>query len=695
MLGSGVNAQGVTFPGGLDLATPTLRLPPGALQDVINFEVAPFGGYTRTAGYERTDGQLAPSAATFQVIQLSTLFVTAPPIGAIVTQAVTLATGKVVAVFQFSSPNTFSAYLVVTMVTGTFDASHVLTFFSGVTQTVGTAALTTVSLDPKTSAIYTAGAADAYRALILKPPGAGPILGVVAMAFLGVDQLFAFRANVGNTAAVLWKATPAGWVVVPYLNIVSFTAGGTAVPLDGDTLTQGAVTATIRRVMWQSGSWTGTAVGQFVVTNPAGGNFAAGAATTSSGATITLSGVQTAITMAAGGKFSFTKCNFSGQARTRRIYGADGANQAFEFDGVTLAPIKTGLTLDRPLYIYFHKQFLFVAQGSSLIYCGAGTPFKWSAIDGGGEIAMGDIVTGMVTLPGSQTTAVLAVFMAANSAFLYGTDPTTFNLVIFNQGIGAAPYSMQNLFDTFFLDSYGVVTLRTTQNYGNFVPTSLTKNILSFIARERGNITASSVNRERSQYRIFYKDGYMLPVTVLNTQYLGCGLVLYPDPMVCVDTTNLTTGSEATYAGSTSGYVYRLDIGTSFDGGPINAYITPAWDAAGSPRILKRYRAASLEIRSPSYAEVQMRYDLGYNSNLIGQDASTNLPINLGDAPYWDSFTWDAFTWDSGTITPSDVSVNGTAENIRFTIASGTNYMASYTLASVIYHYSMRRGLRV
>ena len=306
------------------------------------------------------------------------------------------------------------------------------------------------------------------------------------MAFSGTDYIFAFRGNSGQTAALLYKATPAGWVLVPYLDIISFTAGGTAEPFDGETLTQGGVTATINRVMWQSGSWTGaSAVGQFVITTPSGGNFAAGAATTTSGATITLSGPQTAITMASGGRFEFEKCNFGGQLLTKRIYGCDGVNPPFEFDGVTLAPIATGLSPNRPAHIIFHKNFLFISQDSSLIYCAVGNPFKWDAIDGGGEIATGDTVTGMITLPGSQTTATLGVYLQTNAAFLYGTDPTTFNFVTFNNSIGAVPYSVQNLFDTFFLDDLGVVTLKTTLNWGNFLPSTLTKNILPFIAAER------------------------------------------------------------------------------------------------------------------------------------------------------------------------------------------------------------------
>lgn len=706
-LGAGANAQGQTFPGGLDLTTPSLRLQPGALRDCLNFESAEFGGYRRVEGYERRDGRASPSAATYTIIQVIGDFLvpadfntdftsdftsaphsSVPSVGQIVTQAVSGATGTIIAVVEAPI-----AYIVVTQVTGVFDQTNLLTTPGPVG--IGTATALTVSLDAKTKAIYAALAADVYRALIQEVPGSGPVLGVVAMAFGGVDNLYAFRGNIGNTAALLYKASPAGWVLVPYYNLVSFTGGGTAVPLDGDILTRGGVTATIKRVMWQSGGWAGSAVGQFIITNPVGGNFTAGAATTTSGATVTLSGAQVPITMATGGRFEFEKCNFSGQLITRRIYGCDGVNPCFEFDGDTLAPIKTGLTLDRPVHIRFHKNFLFIAQESSLLYCAAGNPFKWSAVDGAGEIATGDAVTGMITLPGSQTTATLAVFLRTNSAFLYGTDPTTFNFVTFSTGIGAVPYSIQNLFDTFFLDDLGVITLKTSLNYGNFLPSTLTKNILPFIARERGNLNASSVNREKSQYRLFFGDGYALYATILNQQYLGSGLVLYPGVITCVDTTNLITDEEATYAGSETGYVYQLDVGTSFDGDIIPAYFVTAWDPIKSPRVLKRFRAASIEVQGDSYAEITYGYQIGYNSPELAQLPAVSLPLNIGGVPHWDNFTWDNFQWDGSGLSPTDIDETGTAENIRVTIGSSTNYIASYTVDSIIHHFSMRRGMRV
>lgn len=687
LLGSQQTAQGVV-PGGLDLTTPTLRLQPGALRDVLNYEAAPFGGYARVDGYERTDGRTAPSDATYTLIQVAS-FTNIPTVGQVVTQAVSGATGTIIVVVSTGS----TPYIAVTLVTGVFDNSHALTTPGPVA--VGTAVPTTAAVNAKTKAIYMAAAADAYRALIGKVPGSGPIRGVVAMAFSGVDHLYAFRDNVGGTAVTLYKASASGWTLVPFYNIVSFTGGGTAVPLDGDTLTQGGVTATIKRVMWQSGAWTGSAVGQFVITAPSGGNFAAGAATTTSTASVTLSGVQTTITMLPGGRFEFDKGNFSGQAVTRRIYGWDGVNQAFEFDGDTLAPIKTGASPDTPSYGRIHKNILFLAIAASLIYSGAGLPFKYSSVDGGGEIATGDTVTGLITLPGSQTTATLGVYLRTNTAFLYGTDPTTFNFVTFNTGIGSVPHSAQNLFDTFFLDNLGVVTLKTTLNYGNFLPTTLTKNILPFIASERGNLLASAVNRSKSQYRLFFNDGYALFATVLNQQYIGSGIILTPTIFNCVDSTSLVDETEASYAGGTDGYVYQLDKGTSFDGAAISAYFTTAWDSIRSPRILKRFRAASIEVQGGSYAEIQYGYQLGYASDQIPQLPSITEVLNLGSVSHWDSFFWDAFTWDGNGLTPSDVDETGTAENIRVTITSGTNYIAAFTVNSIIHHYSMRRGMRV
>lgn len=732
ILGAGQNAQGNIFPGGLDLTTPSLSLQKGALVDAVNFEAASSGGYARIQGYERVDGRASPSGAVYTILQMASL-TNVPAVGQVVTQstgtiiapgsaaviitgstaassfytvenaagvsvqgtltvsggAIT-ASGTVAVVVQGSTP-----YLVLTAVSGVFNTTDSVTASGSVT--IGVPVSQTISISAQQGAIYTAAAADVLRALIGPVPGIGALLGVVAIVFNGVDRVFAFRANPAGTGVSLYQGSASGWVLVPFFNTINFIAGGATTPQDGDTLTQGGATATIKRVMTQAGAWTGTAAGNFVITNPTGGTFIPGAATTSGGATLTVTAGITPITLATGGRFEFVKANFAGQLITRRIYGCDGINKAFEFDGVTLAPITTGLVPDMPSHIAFHKNFLFIAQASSLSYCGAGTPFRWSSVDGGGEIATGDTVTGMVSMPGSQTSATMAVFMASNTAFLYGTDPTTFNFVPFPTSYGAIQYTAQNLSDTFAFDNFGVYSIKTTLNYGNFLPSSLNRNILPFIARERSKVTASTISRTKGQYRVFFSDGYGLWATVVNQQYLGSMPVLFPNPVFCCDEDKNTAGTEVIYFGSSDGlgYVYQMDVGTSFDGSPIAAHITTAWNPMGASRVLKRFRAASIEVQGSAYAEFSYGYLLGYGTPLIGQPPIAAPTALFSTTPQWDSFIWDSFVWDGVTLLPSDVDEVGTAENIQVTVSTGGNYVASFTLNSIIHHYSMRRGIRV
>lgn len=687
-LGGGVTSQGVSYPGGLDQTTPSLRLQPGALRDCLNFECLQSGGYGRILGYERFDGRPAPSNAEFQLVQVSS-FTNVPTVGQTITQATSGATGKIIAV----NNATAAYYMAVTKVTGAFDYTHAITV--GATA-IGTAITPTVALTAKTQAQYLALAADVYRADIGAVPGSGHILGVVGMTFGNTDYVYAFRNNVGATSADLYVSSGSGWTKINYYMSVEFTAGGTATPADGATLTQGGVTATVKRVVWRSGSWTGSAAGAFVITTPSGGNFAAGAATLTGGATVTLSGIQTQITMSPNGRFEFDKANFSGMSKTNRIYGCDGVNYAFEFDGDVLVPIKTGATPDTPQHINCHKNFLFLAQDSYFAYSVAGYPFRWSSVDGSGGIATGDTVTGMLTMPGAQSTAAMAVFQRANTSFLYGINPTEFNYVAYNTGIGGLPYSMQNMFDAFVFDNMGVITLQTTLNYGNFASSTLTKNILPFIQQERSKITCSVLCRDRSQYRVFFSDGFGLWMTVVNGQYLGAAVTYFPNPAYVIDEADLGDGSHATYFGSndSNGYVYKLDSGTSFDGASLDAHITLAWDAQKSHRIVKQYRAASVEVQGNAYAEFQVGYQLAYGSPDIVQPTPVGYTSNFSGATNWDAFTWDNFVWDGQTLYPSEIDLTGDGENIQMTMQTTGTYVAAFQLNSVTYHYTPRRGLR-
>lgn len=704
---------GTVYPGGLDLLTPPLSLQPGAVRDILNFEVALNGGYGRIGGYERYNGLPSPSAAAFFIVQVAT-FVTVPSAGDHISQASSGASGIVA--FVSNAPGAY--YMVVTKTTGAFDTigvvtrgnpAYVITPANPLTVTsanspfivpmaatvIGTAITPTIQLTSQLNAQYQAAAADIYRLDIGPVPGSGPLLGVVHMIFAGVDFVYAFRANALGTAVGIWQSSAAGWVSIPLYNTVSFTAAGTETPQDGDILTQGPASATIQRVVITDGTIAGaTAVGTFIVTTPNLG-FSAGAATTSSGTTLMLSGPQTPIVLQPGGNYEFSKYNFFGQLATRRIYGCDGVNLGFEFDGTTYTPIVTGAEPLVPSHVLAHKEHLFFSYQSSLVFSGPGTPFRYSAVDGGGEIATGDTITNMLTLPGQQTTAAAGIWMLSTTGILYGVDLTTFNFVLYNAGTGANPRSSQNLYDSLVFADIGVVNLQTSLNYGNFVSGTLTKNIQPFIDQERTKISASSVQRSKGQYRAFFRDGYGLWLTFSNQSYLGAGLVQFPNPVNCVDDDTNSIGAEVSYFGSSDnlGYVYQLDTGPSFDGANLPAYFVGAWDYFKTPRWLKRYYRASIEIEGNAYAEISFNYGLGDNSPLIGQPTATTYQSSFSPA-LWDNATWDNFYWDGQTTSPTYADMVGTGSDIQPTLRSGTNYIQSYVISSIIYEYSMRRRLR-
>ena len=666
--------------GGMDQITPTLSLKPGVCRSAINFECATTGGYTRIGGYERLDGRAAPSAATFLVLGVTGS--TTPALGVTITGATSGATGVLIA----QTATTF----VVTKVTGTFNGTEVLTS-SG---TVGTQNSFATVATTKIFAQYKALAAANYRADIAKPAGSGAILG----AFMFNDIKYCFRNNAGATAAVMFKSTTSGWSAITFGEEVSFTAASTQ-PAVGATVTQGAVTAVVRRVVLQSGAFAGgTAAGRLIIDTRAGGNFTAGAFT--AGFTATASGAATAITLLPSGKFQFDIANFAGSSGTIRVYGCDGVNRGFEWDGTTFVPIVTGQTVDTPKFVSIHKKQLFWALASSVVHSAPGLPYDYTALSGASEIATGDTVTGFLVQPGNQTTGALAIYNRTNTQILYGTGLSSWNLVPMNTGTGCIPYTAQNMDQSYTLDDRGVYGMTTTQAYGNFVASSLTEAIQPFIAQHRSKAVCSVLCREKSQYRVYFSDGTGLHVTIVNGKYFGAMPVFYPINSDSVPaglynawSGTATNGDEVILGCGTDGYVYQLDKGTSFDGANLGASLTLNFDSVRSPRLLKRFRKAAIEMQGASYTEVDFYYSLGYGDSALPQVMPLTYNANMLSST-WGTMIWGTFFWGLTDLVPTECEMGGTAENVALSFASSNDYIESYTINSILIHFTPRRGKR-
>jgi hypothetical protein len=508
-------------------------------------------------------------------------------------------------------------------------------------------------------------------------------------------KVYAWRNTADGLAMKMYASSAAGWVEVDLMATFDFYQGSDEI-FAGETITghTSGATALVKAVVVKSGTWSGgNAAGYIVFTNMTG--------TPTSGELVYVGGTKHAravgtystTTLAPGGRVETTIANFGGGPNNQKMYGVDGVNRAFEFDGDAYVPIFTGMPVDTPMHVVVHKQHLFLSFGSSLQFSAIGNPYLFDPVLGAGELALNNRITNLLILPGDQSSGALGVYTRNDTSVLYGTSAEDFRLSTSNSGTGAIAYTAQSMDQAYVLDDRGVMVMAASDQFGNFAPASLTLNIRPFLQFRRNLATASSVSREKGQYRIFFSDGTGLYMTIANGKMLGSMPVQFPNKVTCCVEGENTQGDAITFAGADNGFVYQLDAGTSFDGAIISSNINLVFNSIRSPRILKRYRRASVELTGDSYAQIQFAYDLGYGSTDINQAIEEEYSSDLRSS-YWDEFTWDNFVWDGKEVSPTEIEMLGTGENIAIRISSSSDLFKPFTVNSIIIHYSMRRGLR-
>ena len=677
--------QFFAFGGGLDQISSPLQIKRGRVVDAQNFEASLDGGYQRIKGYERYDGQAKPSAATYSIINVTITGTFA--VGNTITGVTSAATAVVVAVVT-----TGTAYLAVTKVSGTFVNPETLNVAGNPQGTTSSTATVDGASTAALHATYKNLAADQYRTDIAAVPGSGAILGVVHHN----DVVYAARNNAGGTAAAIYKSSSTGWTAVALGRQLSFTSGGVTEIVEGNTIT-GAIsgaTAVITRVVLTSGTWAaGTAAGKFIFASQTG-TFQA--ENLDVGATLnlaTVAGNSTAITLSPSGRFVFVKHNFGGAANTKRIYGCDGVNKGFEFDGTIFVPIDTGMTTDTPTHVIAHKKHLFFSFVGSVQHSGVGTPYVWSVISGATELAMGDTVTGFAIQPGSADGGALAIFTRNRLSILYGSSSSDWQLVPYREEIGAFAHTIQDVGYPMFFDDRGITNLLTAQEYGNFAHNAITNQIRTFANDHRTLILSSCISRDKSQYRVFFSDNYALYITLLGQKVIGMMPQLFVDPARVAFSGELTDGSEMAIFGSDAGFVYELDKGTSFDGDAIEYFFELPFHFPTAPRQRNRYRTGVFEITGNSYATFSFSFHLGYNDGDADVDATQSMASSFV-AGSWDTGVWDTGFWDGRTLIPSEVDLSGTSENIALRVNGSSDEYDSFNFHGVILHFTPRRMMR-
>jgi len=665
--------------GGMDLLTPAIQLNPGKVFDSQNYAPEISGGYRRLDGYERFDGRTSPTSATYwamTITQTATI-----NNGDTITGATSGATGRCLGIY--------SGTLVLGRVTGTFVTGEALQVTAVTVATATSAANLSGATTTSADADYALLAANDRRNDIQAVPGSGAIRGV----WIYNDVVYAFRDNAGGSAGDIYKHTSSGWSKITLGREIQFITGSAQISV-GNTVTgaTSGASAVAVAVLLRAGTWGGTGVGTIVFATVTGA-FTSGENLQVGGLTKAVSSsVDTAITRAPGGRLEFVNANFTGSTATKKMYGADGVNKAFEFDGTTYVPIRTGMTTDTPLHIVEHRNYLFLTFNGSLQFSGVGDPYSWTAVLGAGEIATGEVITGLMPQGGDTTNSSLAVFTQGKTYILYGSSSSDFKLVHSTYDLGFSAYTVQPVGNnTFGLTSRGVQSLITTLTYGNFEYASITHLIQPLLTAKRGLEVSSNTLQTKGQYRLFFTDGTGIVIGLTGGQINGVMPINYGISVRCIVTDNLSTGEEVTYFGSDNGYVYKDNTGTSFDGSVVEAWIRPAFNNLQSPRLRKRYRRAIFEIKPEGYCSVNVAYDLGYGNPAVSASGTIPATTLSGTGGYWDSFYWESFVWDTQIFADPSISINGTEKNISFFFYSSRAQDKPHTVQGLTLLYSPRR----
>ncbi|MDX8400935.1 MAG: hypothetical protein R8K20_11920 [Gallionellaceae bacterium] len=402
--------------------------------------------------------------------------------------------------------------------------------------------------------------------------------------------------------------------------------------------------------------------------------------------------------LAPGGRYEFFTYNFGGLAATKMMFGCDGVNKAFQFDGTTFTQITTAMVADTPRHITAHKNHLFLSFGASVQHSSISDPLVWSPITGAGEIAMGDTVTGFMPLPGG----VLAIFSRNRTSILNGSSAADWLLSPFSLTTGAIEHSIQRLADTFYLDDRGVTHLQATQAFGNFSASTLTQGVQVWLSHQMPSLTASVVVRNKNQMRLFFSDGTAMVMkfgdsqgnavtgVIQGSHMIGITRSLFPQPVSCICSQEDNAGREILLYGSSNGFVYQMDSGTSFDGAPIAAFVRLPFYHYGSPSQRKRFRKIMMEVEAVNPIAIQFQPELSYGSST---DISASISV-AGSGGFWDVAAWDAFKWSGQLVETAVASINGTGVNMGLLIYTSSTYNKPHILQGMTVHYSMRRQER-
>lgn len=391
-----------------------------------------------------------------------------------------------------------------------------------------------------------------------------------------------------------------------------------------------------------------------------------------------------------GHKFHFSNYNFLATEAGYYMYFCDGQNQARYFDGSTVEIVDNSVNMgadDKPTNIKAHSNYLFLSYaGGSLQISALGDPTDWTTAT---EIGTGDDINALTI--GVQNT--LLIHMDRGIKVLTGNVVSNFKLETFTEETGGYEFTVRRLMGTtFFMTDKGLTTLQAVDTFGDYGSNTISQRFKRTLLDNRQNITTCLTSRELNQYRLYFSNRLGIYVSFEGTEFKGATFVEFANAVDVAAQGNDAEGNDYLVFsdGADTGFIYKMESGTSFDGNPITCRMSTAFFHYGSPRQIKRCKRATVEISGENGQQFDMKVDYDYNEPGSPRTIWYQPEVYTveGTAVYGES-QWGIMKYGVGQAATNRVPIylQGIGTNMSYKVISNETYRTPHIIQNIITDY--------
>jgi hypothetical protein len=334
---------------------------------------------------------------------------------------------------------------------------------------------------------------------------------------------------------------------------------------------------------------------------------------------------------------------------TNKLAIVDSTNYPLIWDGSTTTRLDSTTDLLGSQLTVFHKNHLFFVKDDKLIFTAPFTDSDFNAANGAGVISIGALITGTIVFRD-----ILIIFTERSISQLVGNTLSDFQLQPITRNVGCvAKDTIQEISgDVIFLGSDGLRLLSATDRNGDFNLGLVSKTIQTEMTDllKSNESFSSVVIKRKSQYRIF---GYSPSVTssnakgILGTQVSGettseihwaelSGIKSY------VADSLYKNQSEIIVFANTTGFVYQMENGNTFDGVYIPSSFATPYVFINDPRVRKTFY--KLFLYTDPKGSVSVDVNLKFDFDNYGSIQPTTIILSNVNGESTGGFYGDATT---------------------------------------------------